>query len=1359
MWDCLAFEINLPINHPSSSIGLATTNHQTPECIEYFLENDIPGGLVALSLPDQPVGVKGLVIKFFLSLVVFMDERFVVNTKVHKPLLRLLRSCVEPDLGSHETDLSPRATDDPQNYEEAVVELMCHLCARIKTYPELLLVFLHNRSRSSQAQLVDPPPHSSSSSSSSAAALHQTLPSTPSHPRFDSRPGATLPPAHRKSVHFSPLPRSPSPSELSGIMGDASNHTTLGPSLSSSSRHLYGESSRSSNPRLDLIGNVFKPDSDMLIFSYLLRFLHREGRTGDLARAGLLFLMELAMGRRPHQSAHGSIDPQDSTPADTISMAFGEWVLDSDFADVLGASLGAAYGLLPTKLVITPRDPSSEDSAGRMVLGGMAIHFSEGLAESPHAVQEKEREERRQRLLIGLGVSGSEEFRSQIDLFLKLIEFAQDVMRNVHQSTLDHYMSPTEILLASRSPKAAGLNTTTILPTQAHLEASSEQPAGPSAAEIVASAVSSAVLFSIRKSFLNGIIYPSLLECSEFDGSAVAVMSYLEAMLSLLETDGELSDSVLRFLMAEDDEGLELGLETLVSSHQPEIMQLRSASPTRRKSGVVSIIHADYHKAKPGRRRGDGLISDTGITYFNSLGRFTLKDLLVNNIQSTNTPTATAALKLLNVILVRHDRYALTLLDIIPDPTATAFPFPHSTEEVDGKINGPSRLDSSKSDQGEEEETEFIYPIDRNDPINSANGLQNDDDEEFQYPGESDSVKRLTDGDEEFKCPTPTKSTSALPSSFTPDNQSNTQQQSHGTDRSHTLKPSLDLVKKIHCSPCPTYRAHRDEIEYLSNLIELIAPSNAVMRADSAPGSLSTAFSHYLLDAEAQLTGTATFRRGLLFDYVSASMISIPAEPLGEKRLSSHPFTLKPSIPKNESPLDFIDHPIIRHQLTAEAPIVSSILESLAKFFVQPPALNLILTGCVATLASCPTRSLEGWMLPTTRLEEEAGDDDDSFEQSILTCFNPRNPVVDFDEGDDRSVDFALGEYFGSDRQLRSPRKTIGSSIYDRSNHARDQSADCLLEVYSRLAEQVAGYRETIKGFDKYLKERRQGLIFVENLEDAFDTLSGTMTRSEKLEEQLESTEPPKTSVKDRVGRLVEQAKPTTPIIPLVPPPTLATKAKESSFFGSLFKSRSKSPSPRSQQSVRSRNPKSSIEPILTSAALDRSIAVQPFSDHYQQTGSIQLTVVPVSTPGSMKKKRRRRRGSKGGNSSGSMDAIDLSDEEDDDLEDEGIEQGPDTPTRRRPKDVQELPEFKLGSSDLSSHRSIEDQELVLGSRSEDLSDDDQDHDPVDHSTHSQSISLSMVLDNAVILEESIKELGAILSARKSLGIDPVRIL
>ncbi|KAH9470112.1 hypothetical protein Pst134EA_007377 [Puccinia striiformis f. sp. tritici] len=238
-----------------------------------------------------------------------MLKNLSIHAKVHKPLVRLLRSCVEPDLSSDEGDEAGWGTNN-SNYEEPVVELMCHLCARIKTYPELLLVFIHNRSRSSQLQAAE------------------------------ADPGTTLSPAFPMNSDFS----------AAGYTSNSPTQTTLNSSFSSSSHHLYNEASKESDSKLAAIGNALKGDSDMLIFSYLLRFLHREGRVGDLARVGLLFLMELAMGRCSiYRETHLNIHLTVIKPHQPIR---SPWLLvngysTSDFADVLGASLGAADGYFP----------------------------------------------------------------------------------------------------------------------------------------------------------------------------------------------------------------------------------------------------------------------------------------------------------------------------------------------------------------------------------------------------------------------------------------------------------------------------------------------------------------------------------------------------------------------------------------------------------------------------------------------------------------------------------------------------------------------------------------------------------------------------------------------------------------------------------------------------------------------------------------------------------------------------------------------------------------------------------------------------------------------------------------------------
>ena len=53
----------------------------------------------------------------------------------------------------------------------------------------------------------------------------------------------------------------------------------------------------------------------------------------------------------------------------------------------------------------------------------------------------------------------------------------------------------------------------------------------------------------------------------------------------------------------------------------------------------------------------------------------------------------------------------------------------------------------------------------------------------------------------------------------------------------------------------------------------------------------------------------------------------------------------------------------------------------------------------------------------------------------------------------------------------------------------------------------------------------------------------------------------------------------------------------------------------------------------------------------------------------------------------------------------------------------------------------------------------ERDEEEVERRAKSTTITLSRLLDNVVILEESIKELVAIIHARRSLGIDSIRYL
>lgn len=71
------------------------------------------------------------------NLVVLMPERFLVHNAVHRPLRRLLRSCVgeSPDDkvdGAARFFGAAAADADDEALDEDLVDLMCILCSRMR---------------------------------------------------------------------------------------------------------------------------------------------------------------------------------------------------------------------------------------------------------------------------------------------------------------------------------------------------------------------------------------------------------------------------------------------------------------------------------------------------------------------------------------------------------------------------------------------------------------------------------------------------------------------------------------------------------------------------------------------------------------------------------------------------------------------------------------------------------------------------------------------------------------------------------------------------------------------------------------------------------------------------------------------------------------------------------------------------------------------------------------------------------------------------------------------------------------------------------------------------------------------------
>ncbi|KAG6911518.1 hypothetical protein DXG01_014592 [Tephrocybe rancida] len=545
------------------------------EAALFNIATDILGTLVRLSETDRPSGIQAEVLRAVQNMVVLMDEQFLVHSAVHRAVLRLLRNCagddIQEQLDGHKVMGAARSSvqGQPSEYEQDLVNLLCILCSRIRTYRELLMIFFHDKHWYHSEPLF------------SVEELEEE-----EEDEEDEEDDVNNSTNSRESPPHSRRP-SPTPSQ-------ATIKSTPAP-LSKK-----------------------KTEYEFLLFNYLLRFVHREGQIGDFARAGLLFLMDVAMSPgEPRPETSSETIPPD--PVQDAAIALAEYILDGDFSEVLGAGLGAVYSLLPSKLAFHPTTQSSESPGNVMTIGAI----------KPDTAEEREKLEDTKEKSRALGIedASSPDFKGRIDHFLKLLEFLQDVLRrNVSSDSLD-------------------------------------------ASTLVGTAIGQSILDAVRRIFLENVLYPTILECSDTDGSAVAVMSYIEVMIRTLQPS-RLADALVDFLLSEDNDETRLRQRSFAMlTLNGETTQKKSSNKQhklrRRKSSAMVLLEME---APTSRKQSE---------YFTSMGRFTLRDLLLANLRSNSQPTATSALELLKSMLLQHPRISVErLLIVTPDPTATSFPHP-----------------------------------------------------------------------------------------------------------------------------------------------------------------------------------------------------------------------------------------------------------------------------------------------------------------------------------------------------------------------------------------------------------------------------------------------------------------------------------------------------------------------------------------------------------------------------------------------------------------------------------------------------------------------------------------------------------
>ena len=333
---------------------------------------------------------------------------------------------------------------------------------------------------------------------------------------------------------------------------------------------------------------------EFLLFTYLLRFIHREGRIGDFARAGLLFLFDLALVSSTNDDREGdpmALDPGRRDPLQDARDALGQFILHGDFPEVVAASLGATFSLLPTKLRVPSLAEQAQSDEGVTASSSGGMHLGAGYKEETRRDYIPDTQ---------LCSSTDPDVRNQLDLLLKLFAFLQDIIHrcNSHDSWGELNMNAS--------------------------------------ASTIGRAISESTLVAVESSFLDSVLYPSMSESSSVCGSAVAVLTYLNVIISSLNSGPLLQRMVANLL----------GKETL------EDQSLRSSTS----ADAIRLVNA----ARSNSQRVTGKRT------------YTLKDVIIDNIRSASPTASIAALHLLRTLLMDHCEQAVEgLLTISRDPCIT----------------------------------------------------------------------------------------------------------------------------------------------------------------------------------------------------------------------------------------------------------------------------------------------------------------------------------------------------------------------------------------------------------------------------------------------------------------------------------------------------------------------------------------------------------------------------------------------------------------------------------------------------------------------------------------------------------------
>ena len=200
-------------------------------------------------------------------------------------------------------------------------------------------------------------------------------------------------------------------------------------------------------------------------------------------------------------------------------------------------------------------------------------------------------------------------------------------------------------------------------------------------------------------------------------------------------------------------------------------------------------------------------------------------------------------------------------------------------------------------------------------------------------------------------------------------------------------------------------------------------------------------------------------------------------------RLESHPCSLRlvaPRVSTNNHELPELPdslpgapRDVREHTLRPDDPLLNVILDLTETFFLNPVETNLSVTETMLDLAICGYMNIEGWLArsPATYSYEDENrghpDDEKAAETEANEPFTPsaalESSVLLFDDEEDRVKSMDACRARPNWRQESVPR---------------------VLDVVRRLCDQISNYRETIPRFEDLLDQRREAFQTAEAMLD-----------------------------------------------------------------------------------------------------------------------------------------------------------------------------------------------------------------------------------------------------------------------------------